>query len=113
MNYDQFLHTKIITAPESGFALDPSLINPALLPHPKDAVAWACKGGRRALFESFGLGKTIQILEWCRQVVLHEGGKALITLPLGVKQELVHEAVQLSGNDDAAVTMFDLLGVTV
>lgn len=97
MNYDEFLYTKIVTAPESGFDLSPDKVHPSLLPHQKDAVIWACKGGRRALFESFGLGKTIQILEWCRQVVRHEGGKALITLPLGVKQEFVHDAVQLLG----------------
>lgn len=113
MSYDSFLKSKIVIAPESGFDISADDIHSALLPHQKDAVAWACKGGRRALFESFGLGKTIQILEWCRQVVLHEGGKALITLPLGVKQEFVHDAVQLLGTDDAAVTMFDLLGVTV
>ena len=97
MSYDSFLKSKIVIAPVSGFDISADDIHPALLPHQKDAVAWACKGGRRALFESFGLGKTIQILEWCRQVVLHEGGKALITLPLGVKQEFVHDAVHLLG----------------
>lgn len=95
MNYDQFLHTKIVTATESGFELDRALVHPVLLPHQKDAVIWACKGGRRALFESFGLGKTVQMLEWCRQVVNHDGGKALIVLPLGVRQEFMHDATAL------------------
>ena len=57
------------------------------------------KGGRRALFESFGLGKTVQELEWCRLVAEHERGKVLIVLPLGVRQEFTRDAVQLLGMD--------------
>ena len=53
MNYDDFLHSKIEVAPISGFSVSPGDINPALKPHQKDAVLWAVKGGRRALFESF------------------------------------------------------------
>ena len=95
LNYDGFLRTKVITAPESGFELDPEEVNPALKPHQRDAVVWACKGGRRALFESFGLGKTAQELEFCHQVVKHEGGQALIVLPLGVRQEFTRDAEEL------------------
>jgi DNA modification methylase len=68
-----------------------------LKPHQKDAVAWALKGGKRALFESFGLGKTIQELEFCYQAVQYAGGKALIVLPLGVKQEFTRDAVEVLG----------------
>ena len=95
MNYNDFLSSKVIVAPESGFDVELSELNNALLPHQKDCVKWALKGGRRALFERFGLGKTVQELEFCHQVVKHEGGKALIILPLGVKQEFTHDAVEL------------------
>lgn len=95
MNYLEFLKTKIDIAKDSGFEVTPEEINPALKPHQKDAVIWALKGGRRALFESFGLGKTIQEIEFCYQVIKHKGGKALIVLPLGVKQEFTHDAVEL------------------
>lgn len=95
MNYNSFLRTKLVKAPISGFNLSPDEINPALKPHQRDAVRWAVKGGRRALFESFGLGKTVQELEWCTQVIRHEGGKALIVLPLGVRQEFTRDAVEL------------------
>ncbi|MCD8355886.1 MAG: DNA methylase N-4 [Clostridia bacterium] len=95
MNYNLFLHTKIIHAQESGFEVAENEINSALKPHQRDAVRWALKGGRRALFESFGLGKTVQELEWCTQVIQHEGGKALIVLPLGVRQEFTRDAVEL------------------
>ena len=56
---------------------------------------WALKGGRRALFESFGLGKTAQELEFCHQAAEHMKGRALIVLPLGVKQEFTRDAVKL------------------
>ena len=97
MNYKEFLETKIELAEESGFFMDPETLNQALKPHQKDAVAWALKGGRRALFESFGLGKTVQELEFCYQAVKHCGGRALIVLPLGVKQEFTRDAVELLG----------------
>ncbi len=95
--YENFLHSKIEVAPVSGFQVPETALNPALKPHQRDAVLWAVKGGRRALFESFGLGKTVQELEWCRLVAQHEGGKVLIVLPLGVRQEFCRDAVELLG----------------
>ena len=100
LDYKEFLKTKIEIAPESGFVVDSSEINKALKPHQKDAVVWALKGGCRALFEAFGLGKTIQELEFCYQVIKHQGGKALIVLPLGVKQEFTHDAVKVLGYEE-------------
>lgn len=97
MEYLEFLKSKIEIAKDSGFALDPEKINKALKPHQRDAVLWALKGGRRALFESFGLGKTAQELEFCHQAVEHMKGRALIVLPLGVKQEFTRDAVKLLG----------------
>lgn len=97
MSYIDFLKSKMVIAPEGGFDIDPAEVNPALKPHQRDAVVWAVHGGKRALFESFGLGKTVQELEFCRIVTDHEGGKALIVLPLGVKQEFARDAVQVLG----------------
>lgn len=97
MEYLDFLKSKIELATESGFAIDPQTLNPALKPHQRDAVAWALRGGRRALFESFGLGKTVQEIEFCYQAALHENGKALIVLPLGVKQEFQRDAAKILG----------------
>jgi DNA modification methylase len=97
MTYREFLESKIELATDSGFEVDKSRINKALKPHQGDAVAWALKGGRRALFESFGLGKTAQEIEFCYQAAEHTGGRALIVLPLGVKQEFTRDAVELLG----------------
>lgn len=99
MTYQEFLESKIELAQDSGFEVNPADINKALKPHQGDAVIWALKGGRRALFESFGLGKTIQEIEFCKQVIDHEGGRALIVLPLGVKQEFTQDAVNVLGYD--------------
>lgn len=99
MTYKEFLESKIELAQDSGFEVNPADINKALKPHQRDAVIWALKGGRRALFESFGLGKTIQEIEFCKQVIEHEGGRALIVLPLGVKQEFTQDAVNVLGYD--------------
>ena len=102
MNYLEFLKTKIELAVDSGFEIPREKLNPALSPHQRDAVAWALKGGRRALFESFGLGKTVQELEFCHQAVRREGGKALIVLPLGVRQEFMRDAVDILGYEKPA-----------
>lgn len=99
MTYKEFLESKIELAQDSGFEVNPTDINKALKLHQRDAVIWALKGGRRALFESFGLGKTIQEIEFCKQVIDHEGGRALIVLPLGVKQEFTQDAVNVLGYD--------------
>ena len=97
MTYKEFLESKIELAQDSGFVVDHAKINKALKPHQRDAVMWALKGGRRALFESFGLGKTIQEIEFCHLAAEHCGGRALIVLPLGVKQEFTRDAVEILG----------------
>ncbi len=97
MEYKDFLKGKMVVAPKTGLPINREEIHPALKPHQRDAVYWAVTGGRRALFEAFGLGKTIQSLEWCRLIIRHKGGKALIVCPLGVKQEFQHDARELLG----------------
>lgn len=99
MEYQDFLKSKIEIAADSGFEINAEEMNPALKPHQRDAVMWALRGGRRALFESFGLGKTVQELEFCHQVIRKTGGKALLVCPLGVKQEFARDAVELLGYD--------------
>lgn len=57
MKYIDFLRSKIVTAPETGFSVPESEVNPALKPHQRDAVRWAVAGGRRGLFERFEIGR--------------------------------------------------------
>jgi DNA modification methylase len=95
--YMEFLKSKMAIAKDTGFDISPDELNPSLLPHQRDIVSWAIKGGRRAIFAKFGLGKTVMETEFCRKVIDKQGGKALIILPLGVKQEFTRDAVDILG----------------
>lgn len=100
MDYIDFLKSKIDIAQDTGFEISPDEVNPIMKPHSRDAVVWAIKGGRRGLFEAFGLHKTTQQLEIARLIVKHKGGKALIVVFLGVKQEFSHDAAELLGMEE-------------
>lgn len=95
MTYREFLEQKIDVAPLSGLDAAEDELNPVLKPHQRVSVLWALRGGRRALFARFGLGKTAMQLEWCRLIQKHIGGKVLIVLPLNVKREFVDDAEHL------------------
>ncbi len=94
-DYIDFLKSKIDIAPKTGFKVSPDDVHPNVAPHARAAVVWALEGGRRALFESFGLHKTVQQLEYCRLAAKHAGGRALTVLPLGVRPEFYRDAVNL------------------
>ena len=93
--YEEFLMRKVPEAVKCGARIEDSDINPILFPHQRDIVRWAVIGGRRAIFASFGLGKTVMQLETLRLVQKVHGGKALIVCPLGVRQEFRKDAVML------------------
>lgn len=91
MDYIRFLEGKRASVPTSGF--DPGDdVSDVLFPHQRDIVRWCVSGGRRAIFAAFGLGKSIMQLEIMRLVLEHEGGRALIVCPLGVRQEFKRDA---------------------
>lgn len=91
MNYIEFLEGKRTHAPLSGF--DPGdSVSDVLFGFQRDIVRWALKGGRRAVFAAFGLGKSLMQLEMMRLVHEREGGRQLIVCPLGVRQEFKRDA---------------------
>lgn len=94
-DYTDFLAGKVAAAPAAGFDVAPETINPRLFGFQARAVRWALAGGRRALFESFGLGKSVQQLEAMRLAGVHHGGRQLIVCPLGVRGEFAHDAENL------------------
>ena len=79
--YIEFLKTKIPQAELSGFE-PTNPIHPSLFPHQRDISEWCVRGGRRACFASFGLGKTRIQLEIARQITGKTGGRFLIICPL-------------------------------
>ncbi len=95
-DYSKFLQSKICLAQSTGFNVDISEINPILKPHQKDIVMWDLKGGRRANFASFGLGKTFIQLEVLRLIQKHFSGRQLIIAPLGVRYEFLSQSEVLN-----------------
>lgn len=95
MEYADFLKDKISLDTRTGFEVSEGDINPILKPHQKDIVKWAIRGGRRAIFASFGLGKTFMQLEIMRAIASREGGRQLIIAPLGVRQEFKIDCAKL------------------
>lgn len=94
-DYQRFLEGKIRFDHACGFDVAPEQINPLLKPHQRDIVRWAVKGGRRAIFAAFGLGKSFMQLETVRLTLDHAGGRGLIIAPLGVRQEFRRDAEKL------------------
>jgi len=87
MSYQEFLESKIVVAKDYGTKITAKNINKKLLPHQRDIVQWSVAGGRRAIFASFGLGKTMMQLELAVQVSKITKKPFLIVMPLGVVGE--------------------------
>lgn len=92
--YAAFLRQKIRMARFDGFDVSPDEINPKLKPHTRDIVRWALKGGRRAVFASFGLHKTATQLELMRLIGVHRPCLRAIVTPLGVRHEFIGQAAE-------------------
>lgn len=82
-DYASFLARKAVRAPLRGMSRVPSLA-PHLFPFQRDSVDFALRVGTAGLFHDTGLGKTEQILEWCRHAADATNGRALILTPLAV-----------------------------
>lgn len=111
--YQQLIESKVVTARLSGFDIDPNTLHPSLFPHQRDIVAWSLQGGNRAIFASFGLGKTRMNIETARQIIQREGGRALFIAPLGVRQEFTRVEGPAMGVDiQYCSTMADVEAAT-
>lgn len=97
--YQNLIESKVVTAHATGFDIDPADLHPSLFPHQRDIVAWNIHGGSRAVFASFGLGKTRIAIETARQIINREGGRALFITPLGVRQEFTRVEGPAMGMD--------------
>lgn len=93
--YVDFLRNKIRLADFAGFDIDDSEINPILKPHQRAIVKWAVRGGCRAVFAAFGLGKSVMQIEILRLIQKYAGGAVLVCIPLGVRQEFRRDGEML------------------
>src|SRR3954471_13727378 len=114
-DYESFIKAKECIPVNKGFEVSDDEINPILKPFQRACVRWALAGGCRALFEAFGLGKSVQQLEVVRLVLdkldtesymasqksvfeeEHRRHRGLIVCPLGVRQEFVRDAMNILG----------------
>ena len=80
--YYRYLESKILQAKTSGFEVNANDFSEIAFPHQKDVAAWAVYGGCRAIFCSFGLGKTVIQLMIADAVVKHTHKPFMIGLPL-------------------------------
>ncbi|WP_319798306.1 DNA methyltransferase [Nitrobacter sp.] len=93
-SYLQFLEGKCDFQSATGFEVDPGLINPRLKDHIRKLVPWSIRGGRRAHFLNFGMGKTSLQVEKSRLISRHTGEPAAINIPLGVRLEFFMQAAE-------------------
>lgn len=96
MQYQEFLKSKVVISESFGFESDKSKYSEILFPHQKDIVNFCLEGGRRAIFASFGLGKTFMQLEIAKQCILKENKPFLIVCPLGVAGEFKRDNSKLN-----------------
>lgn len=94
--YIEFLKKKIKLSEEFGFDIEREEINPLLFEHQKDIVKWAIAGGRRAVFASFGMGKTMMQLEVARIISNKINKPFILGLPLAVRHEFYKDAEKLN-----------------
>ncbi len=88
-DYDDLINSKLRKTTACGF--EPMEIHAPLFEWQKIVVRWAIKQGRAALFEECGLGKTLQQIEWARQVAIYTQNPVLILCPLAVAEQTVNE----------------------
>lgn len=91
MTYIEFLQRKRERKCFEGLEIREKELNSHMFDWQKAVVKWALKKGRAALFEDCGLGKTLQQLEWARQVHIHTNGNVLILAPLAVSKQTAQE----------------------
>ena len=89
--YADFLASKARDVGAVGHEIDVTDVHPMLHRWQAELVQRAVKGGRCALWEDTGLGKTFQQIEWARL----SGATSLIVAPLAVSAQTVREAAKL------------------
>lgn len=93
-DYIKHLKDKVIIADNYGF--DPIWMPEIAKPHQKDICHWGITGGRRAIFASFGLGKTFMQLIIGANCIKHTDKPFLIGCPLGVVGEFKRDNRKLN-----------------
>lgn len=110
-DYDAFIASKTKRRIASGF--EPYPIKAPLFDWQKAVVRWAVRNGCAALFEECGLGKTLQQLEWARQVAKKTGAPVLILTPLCVAHQTATEAGKFGIKANVVAQQSDVTGAGI
>jgi len=97
-DYHDFLQSKLLAPSLAGLPEDAyrEILPSALFPWQSVPVSFALRRARAALFEDCGLGKTVQLLSWCKVLLdLGEIRRALIISPLQVVGQTIDEGRRL------------------
>ncbi len=100
MKYENFLKSKVIISESFGINTDEITFSDKLFPHQKDIANWALQGGRRAIFATFGLGKSFMQLEIGKQLMTIFNKPFLIVMPLAVAGEFKRDNEKLETGFD-------------
>jgi DNA modification methylase len=93
--YANWIKGKSVVAESFGIETNDIQFTGILYPHQKDIANFCLQGGRRAIFASFGLGKTAIQLEIARILVNKFKKHFLIACPLGVSGEFKRDCHNL------------------
>lgn len=98
MNYEQFLETKRKKVIECGFDVKESDLNDKAFKFQKYLIKRGLKLGRYGNYSLTGLGKTIMLMEWSKQVMNHTNKPVLILSGLGVSYQIIEEGKKFGYN---------------
>lgn len=90
-DYLTFLRGKSAVAQKDGIEVALTEINPLLKDHQKASVQWALRGGCRAIFAAFGLGKSSIQIEIVRLIQQRFCEPVCIVVPLEARIELMRD----------------------
>lgn len=98
--YDQFLASKLVAPAVVGIDVPPGELHPILKPFQRGEVSISLRRGRSAIFQDCGMGKTVQFLEWARQLLVRGiVPRVLGVAPLNVLDQIREEGRRLLGFD--------------
>lgn len=108
MNYEEFLESKKKEKITKGIEISVNDLNPVLFDYQKEIVRIALLNKRYCLFESCGMGKTLQQLEWAYQVNKVIKKPILILAPLGVTTQTAKEEAPKLGYEVNMIVYNDM-----
>ncbi len=96
-SYRTFLKRKVAAAAERGIEVAREALHPTHFEFQKDVILWALRGGCRAIFARFGMGKTRMQLEIARQILAGAAPdrQFMVVIPLNMRHEFRADAEAL------------------